>query len=205
MFIQVIEGKTSDVEGVRRILERWTSEVAPSAPAWLGTTAGVTDDGTVIAIARFASAEEARANSDRDEQGAWFAEFSKHLDGDPTFINCSDVTPILGGGSDEAGFVQVMQSRVLDVEKLRAAGAAMDALPDAAFGRTDIMGGIAALSDDEQVLTQVMYFTSEEEARAGEATPPTPEMMEAMQAWVGATDDDTRYLDLRDPWMASPT
>ena len=205
MFVQVIEGKTSDVEGVRRILERWTSDVAPSAPGWLGTTAGVTDDGTLIAVARFESADAARANSDRDEQGQWFAEFTKHLDDDPTFLNCSDVTPIMGGGSDDAGFVQVMQSRVLDVDKLKAAGAAMEALPDSAFGRTDILGGIAALSDDQQSLTQVMYFTSEEEARAGEATPPPPEMLEAMQAWVGATDDNIRYLDLRDPWTASPS
>ena len=205
MFVQVIEGKTSDVEGVRRILERWTTDVAPSAPGWLGTTAGVTDDGTLIAVARFDSPEDARANSDRDEQGQWFTEFAKHLDGDPTFINCPDVTPIMGGGSDDAGFVQVMQSRVLDVDKLRAGGAAMEALPDSAFGRTDIIGGIAALSEDQQSLTQVMYFTSEEEARAGESTPPPPEMLEAMQAWEGATDENTRYLDLRDPWTASPS
>ena len=35
---------------------------------------GMCDDGTFVALARFESAEAARRNSDRPEQGEWWAE-----------------------------------------------------------------------------------------------------------------------------------
>ena len=72
MFAQVIQGRTSDPEGVQAAMDRWLQELAPGAIGWLGSTAGVTDDGRFIAVARFESAEAADRNSRRPEQTLWW-------------------------------------------------------------------------------------------------------------------------------------
>ena len=121
MFVQLIEGRTTDAEGLERQGERWQDEVKPGAVGYLGVTSGVTADGRSIAIVRFESEEAARANSDRPEQSAWWADTSKFFEGDVEFSESSDVTEFLGGGSDEAGFVQVMKVSGVDraqVERL---------------------------------------------------------------------------------------
>ena len=43
------------------------------------------------------------------------------FDGEVTFHDCDDVTMFLGGGSDDAGFVQVIQGRLSDPERFRHA------------------------------------------------------------------------------------
>jgi hypothetical protein len=68
MFVQVIKGKVSDPPKVRDVMQTWVDELSPGATGWLGSTTGVTDEGTVVAIARFDSVESARRNSDRLEQ-----------------------------------------------------------------------------------------------------------------------------------------
>ena len=74
MFVQVIEGRVADRDALRRQMDRWMSELRPGATGFLGSTAGVTDDGYAIAFARFESAAAAEANSERPEQGRWWAE-----------------------------------------------------------------------------------------------------------------------------------
>ena len=202
MFLQVMTGETSDAEGIHRLMDRWV-ELSRAASGWLGSTTGVTDDGKFVAAGRFTSAEDAQRNSDNEAQEAWFAELVKHLDGEPQFKTYSDVETMLAGGSDDAGFVQVIEARVLDAQAVRATADALDAAGDA-IARPDLIGGIAGISDDGSTVIQMMYFTSEEDARKGEAAEPPPEFVEAMSAWQEATAD-TRYLDLRDPWMASPS
>ena len=68
-FVQVIQGQVSDAAKVRAHLDKWNKELAPGADGWLGSTAGVTEDGRVVALVRFESEEAARRNSDRPEQG----------------------------------------------------------------------------------------------------------------------------------------
>ena len=51
----------------------------------------MTDDGTLVLLARFESEEAARANSERPEQGEWWAETEKIFDGEPTFKDSSMV------------------------------------------------------------------------------------------------------------------
>ncbi len=80
----------------------------------LGVTSGATADGRAITIARFESEAVARTNSERPEQGAWWAETAKYYDGDAVFTETSDVEEFLGGGSNDAGFVQVMKSHDVD-------------------------------------------------------------------------------------------
>src|SRR6476619_5959805 len=108
MFIQVIQGHVSDPAEIKAAMDRWAEELAPGAIGWLGSTAGATSDGTMIAVARFESADAARANSDRPEQHQLWMETSKHYSGAVVFHDCSDCSDILAGGSDQAGFVQVM-------------------------------------------------------------------------------------------------
>jgi antibiotic biosynthesis monooxygenase (ABM) superfamily enzyme len=85
MFVQVIRGQVSDPGEVHAALDRWSGQLAAGAPGWLGSTAGVTEDGRFVALARFDSAEAARRNSDRPEQGQWWMETSKLFTGEVTF------------------------------------------------------------------------------------------------------------------------
>ena len=48
MFVQIIEGRTSDAAGLMRMGERWEAELRPGATGFLGATIGVTADGRFI-------------------------------------------------------------------------------------------------------------------------------------------------------------
>lgn len=196
MFVQFIEGSVQDPQAVRTQLERWLEQCAPGADGWLGTTAGVTADGTAFAVARFTSAEQARANSERPEQSAWWAETEPLFDGPVSFADHEDVDLLRGGGSDDAGFVQVIRGRVNDVEAARELFLEM---PDDL--RSDVIGGVFGILPDG-TYTTVVYFTSEHEARASEAEDTPDEDFAEQMAALHA--DEPRYLDLTDPWLWSP-
>ena len=199
MFIQVIQGKTTDAEGLRRQFDRWEQEVGGGAKGYLGTTAGITEDGTVFVLARFENEELARANSDRPEQGSWWNETAKYFDGEPTFRDSTDVDTTLAGGSDQAGFVQVMQGRVKDKARLRELEEKFVA--QMSEQRPDVLGSTRAWDGD--FFTEAIYFTSEADARKGEASMEAdgggPEMEEFMSLVEGIT-----YIDLKDPILRSP-
>ena len=114
MFVQVIEGTTSDPAALVEEGDRWQRDVRPGAVGYLGVTAGVTADGRALAIVRFEDEASARANAERPEQTAWFEGMAKLYGGEPTFTESSDVTEWMGGGSNDAGFVQVMKSTGVD-------------------------------------------------------------------------------------------
>src|SRR5687767_6429268 len=118
MFVQVIQGKAKDPAGLKKQWERWDQELKPQATGYLGGTAGVTADGEFIALARFESEQAAKSNSDNTEQSKWWEETSPYLD-DVLFHDCTEVALSKGGGSDDAGFVQVMQGKVTDVAKAK--------------------------------------------------------------------------------------
>ena len=119
MFIQVIEGKTNDAGGLHKRLELWERDLMPGAIGYLGSTGGCTSTGDCIMIARFESRDAAQRNSDRPEQSAWWSETSKLFTGEVTFHNCGEVLSYLRGGSDDAGFVQIIQGRVSDPARFR--------------------------------------------------------------------------------------
>ena len=201
MFVQVIQGKVSDPSAVRASIERWVTELAPSATGWLGSTGGVTEDGTLIALARFESEEAAQQNGDRPEQTAWFEEMQQHFDGEPTFHNSTRVDVDLYGDPDQARFVQVMQGRTTDPDRAREL--MNDDSIDWAAARPDILGSITAEYDGD-AWTMALYFTSEEDAREGERKEPPPEMEKLMVEMDELTVGDTAYFDLKDPWLHSP-
>ena len=203
MFIQVIKGPVSDADEARGAFDRWVEQEAPHAAGWLGSTSGVTDDGTFIALARFESEEGARRNSERPEQHQWWMETSKLFSGDVEFHDCREVIEFGGGGSDEAGFIQVMQGRVRDVERMRQLNA--DTGNESLWRdyRPDVLGGITALHGDGGFTTAV-YFTSEQAAREGERKEPPAELKPPIDEEMGLYEGDLTFYDLRDPWLHSP-
>ena len=120
MFIQVIQGRCSDADRLRKQLDVWERDLASGADGFLGSTGGLTDDGTFVAVVRFESREQADAQSSRPEQDAWWQETSTCYDGEVDFRNYDDAFTMLDGGSDDAGFVQVMQGRVDDAAGFRS-------------------------------------------------------------------------------------
>ena len=198
MFIQVIQGRTKDADGLRRQLERWEAELGRGAKGYLGTTGGVAGDGTAIVVARFESEEAARTNSDRPEQGAWWNETAKYFDGEVAFRDCREVDTTLGGGSDDAGFVQVMQGRTTN--KARLLELEKEFMPKLQQARPDVIGSIRGWDGD--TFTEVIYFTSEAEARKGEAGMEADAQQD--MAEFGSLVQDLTYIDLEDPWLRSP-
>ena len=199
MFVQVIHGRARDAEGLRRQAQRWIEELKPGAEGFLGTTGGVSEDGTAVFVARFGSEEAARTNSDRPEQDAWWKETSQLFDGEVHFHDSTDVELMGEGGSDAAGFVQVIHGRATDPDRAREMDA--EQAGEAEARRPDVIGGVTAWHEGG-LFTSVVYFTSEEEARRGESSMADEDdgSGERTQEWASLFEDVT-YIDLRDPWM----
>jgi hypothetical protein len=81
MFAQIIRGKTSDPMAVRACLDRWMSDLAPTATGWLDTTSGVTDEGDFFALVWFDSEKAAMASISKPEHDRWWAEMEEALVG----------------------------------------------------------------------------------------------------------------------------
>ena len=201
MFTQVIQGKVSDGADVRAAMERWQQDVSPDAKGWLGSTAGVTDDGRFIAIARFESAEAARANSDRPEQDSWWTETSKLFTGEVTFKDSEDVDEDIVGDPDQAGFIQVMQGSDSDPARAREI-MAQDSDKWAEY-RPDVIGSVA-VQHDGGAYTMTIYFTSEADAREGEKKEPPPELKAQMEELDALSSGEPEFFDLKQPWLFSP-
>lgn len=201
MFVQVIQGKAKNAAGLRKQWERWDQELKPAAKGYLGSTAGVSADGEFIALVRFEDEAAARANSDSPEQSAWWNETSQYLE-DPMFHDCTLVDLTDGGGSDEAGFVQVIQGKVKDVEKARELDRATQSQMKEL--RPDVIGGLVAWHPQNGRFTNSIYFTSEAEARAKEKeSSSAPEFEEFMREWEALSDGEPKYLDITEPWYSS--
>ncbi|WP_203336655.1 hypothetical protein [Nocardioides limicola] len=196
MFIQVIQGMCSREEELHELADEWLRDLAPESVGWLGGTYGVTDDGMFIGVVRFQSREAALANSARPEQARWAARLAALCDGPLEFHDCDDVTLMLDGGSDSAGFVQVIRGKVDDPSRLKAMMADTTLLHEL---RPDIVGASLAIEPDG-TFTETVAFTDEASARAGEAQEPPAQIQEELAyAMKGAT-----FFDLHHPWFASP-
>ena len=201
MFVQVIRGRVTGPEQVHAALDRWYKQLAAGALGWLGSTAGVTADGRFVALARFESAEAARRNSDRPEQGRWWTETAKLFTGEVTFRDSSDVTVEVHGDPGKAGFVQVMQGRASDLDRARAL---MAQNPDemAAF-RPDVIGSVT-VGHEGGAYTLAFYFTSEQAARDGERNEPPPQLRAQMEELNQLSIGEPEFLDLQHPWLYAP-
>ncbi|MFL5766392.1 MAG: hypothetical protein ACJ758_00935 [Actinomycetota bacterium] len=202
MFVQVVRAKAKDQAGLRKMWEKADQELTPGAIGYLGSTGGLADDGTMVVIARFESQDAARQNSSRPEQTAWFQELLGYVEGDVTFKDCTDVEIQGRGGSDDAGFVQVIQARATDRKRLEELNESFNAeMPSA---RPDLIGGLTAWHPEGTGwFTSVNYFTSESEARENESKEMPPSIKAEFEEWMSLMQD-VEYIDLHDPWMSSP-
>ncbi|MFE6649060.1 hypothetical protein ACFVJS_21015 [Nocardioides sp. NPDC057772] len=195
MFIQMIQAPCTRQDEAHQMLDEWRRDLAPGATGWLGGTYGFTDDDQFIGVVRFESREAAMANSDRPEQGEWAAKMAELMDGPMEFHDCDDVTLLFDGGSDDAGFVQIIRGRVDDPSRLKAMMADTSQLHEA---RPDILGGTLAIEEDGSFI-ETVAFTSEAEAREREKVePPEDVRRELDYAMKGAT-----FYDLHRPWFES--
>ena len=119
------------------------------------------------------------------------------FDGDVEFHDCRDVSLMLGGGSDDAGFVQIVRGRVDDPARMRAMferdGEQLRSI------RPEIMGATLAIEDDG-TFTETVAFTDEATARENESKEPPAELADWEER---ATAHDIEYLDLHHPFFAS--
>lgn len=197
MFAQIIEGKAVSPDAVAQAGASWEAQVRPVAEGFLGSTGGVAADGTAVLVARFADRAAAEANNARPEQTAWFeAHGATMFDGPPTFAESEDVDEFMGGGSDDAGFVQITQGQITD----RAAMADFETrtLDQLQAARPDLLGGLRIWHDGGR-FTEVNYFTSEADARANEATMGET-MGEEFAEYMDLVQVD-RWIDLTDPFL----
>ena len=195
MFIQVIQGSCTRQDDVHALLDEWRRDLSAGASGWLGGTYGFTDDDQLLAVVRFESREAAMANSDRPEQSGWAKRFADLMDGPLEFHDCDDVTLFLDGGSDDAGFVQIIRGRVDDPSRLKAMLADTTTLHEM---RPEILGGTLAIEPDG-TFTETIAFTSEDAAREGEKMEPPSEVRQELEyAMKSAT-----FYDLHHPWFES--
>lgn len=201
MFVQVIRGQVRDAGQVHAALDGWSDQLAGGAPGWLGSTAGVTEDGQFVALARFESEDAAQRNNARPEQGEWWDQTARLFTGDVEFHDSTDVTADVTGNPDQAGFVQVMQGRGSDPE--RAKELMTDNPDEWAAYRPDVLGSVA-VGEPGGAYTMALYFTSEKAAREGERKEPPPALRAQMEEMGKLNIGEPDFLDLRDPWLYSP-
>ena len=196
MFIQVIQGTCRRQDEVHALIDGWRAENAGRDTGFLGGTYGFTDDDQFVAVVRFASRDQAMANSTRPEQSAWAKKMEALFEGPVEYHDCDDVTMMLDGGSDQAGFVQVIRGKVDDTSRIKAMMTQdTEALHQM---RPEIIGGTLAIEPDG-TFTETIAFTDEAAARAGERLEPPADVRDTL-------DDVMRnatYLDLHHPWFQS--
>jgi hypothetical protein len=199
VFIQIIQGKCTKHDELKAALDRWREECEPGALGFLGGTYGFTDDDVFCAVVRFETREAARANSARPAQGRWWGSVEPLFDGQVEFHDCDDVLLMLDGGSDDAGFVQIIRGRVRDPETMRSA---MDRVSTILHdARPEIIGATIAVEPDG-TFTETVAFTDEAAARAGE----TKEMPAELSELVSQVSmEGERYYDLHQPFFTTHT
>jgi hypothetical protein len=202
MFIRVIQGRATNPPGIRRDLGRWQRLLAADADGWLGTTTGITQDGWSITVVRFASEAQARRNSDRPEQREWWRDASQHL-ARVAVHDAPKVHSYRDGAVNEAGFVQVIQGHSDDPERMASLGRDQEEV--LARDAPHILGmTVAEHADRPGDFTQIVYFTSEQDARRFEQEP-LAEADEPVLEQLRSLMTDSRSFDLRDPQLLSPS
>ena len=121
------------------------------------------------------------ANSARPEQGAWAEKMMALMDGPVEFHDCDDVMLVMDGGSDQAGFVQVIQGKVEDPSRIKAMLADTTMLHEM---RPDIIGGTLALEPDG-TFTETIAFRDEDSARARARRSGAPEVRSELEVHDG--------------------
>ena len=197
MFVQMVHGKCSRRAEMRALVDSWCAGIADEQ-GWLGGTYGFTDDGRFVGIVRFTDATACVEAAQRPGAAAFWAAALELLDSDIAIHQSDDVTLMFDGGSDDAGFVQVLTGQLKDAARMRYLLADQDMTAMLHASRPEIMGATLAISRDG-TFTETVAFTDEARARQGESV----RMPEQVQRTLEDAVADVAYLDLRDPWFAS--
>ncbi|HVM00892.1 MAG TPA: hypothetical protein VM324_16500 [Egibacteraceae bacterium] len=198
MFLRIVQARCTDEQAVRRLWKEW-ADAAATISGWLGSTGGVTREGTLFLLSRYDSAQAARAHADSAQHAAWLEAAGAGLDGAPTVRETADVHAVGDPEPAEAGFLQIMEARVADRRRWEEIE---EGLADAFTAhRPDFVGGYRAWVSADRVCA-VDYFTSEAEARAGEAKPPPPDLQAGFEQWIAMLDEIV-WHNIADPWIAT--
>lgn len=195
MFIQVITGQVKEAAGIRKRWDAWIDECKPGAIGWRSAHGGVTPDGRAVFVAIFDDAGSAGRNGERPEQSGWWAQTEPLLDG-PRFWESDDVSVTHGGPTSDAGFVQVMRARCADRDALERTEDEIG--PEFAAMRPDMLGAVRLWHPDGWV-TAVDFFSSHEEARAGEAKEPSESLKEGFGRWMSLLSEH-EWFDVPEAW-----
>jgi len=115
-------------------------------------------------------------------------------------LSSRDITATPGTDPTGAQFVQVMRATVADRGRLEAVEAEMG--PAFQALRPDYLGGYRVWLDDAR-LVAVDFFTSEADARAGEAKGFPGDLQAQFDEWMGLLAD-VEWYDLSPPWLSGP-
>jgi len=197
VFIQMVQGPCSRQGEMRGLVDDWCHAMADQS-GWLGGTYGFTDDGRFVGIVRYDSSSACQYAANAPDAATWWAGADALFDGNCEIHQSEDVSMMLDGGSDDAGFVQVMRGRVADADKFRhlISDTVMTTMLHQA--RPEIIGATLAIEPDGS-FTETVAFTDEDAARHGEQS----EMPTDMAADFESAMSDVEYLDLHHPWFAS--
>ena len=199
MFVQVIFGhQVVDERRLRGQFDRWRTDLRPGAVGFVGCTAGVAPDGRFVAVVRYDDAHTAEANGARAEQAQWWRDTRGLIDG-PSYHGSDDVEFLVGGGSDDAGFVQIIEGRTSSRDEFMQLERELE--HRFAIDRPDFIGSTIVFWTDGAWL-EVAYFTSETQVREGEARGLSPEAATIFDQWQRVAAPAS-YLDLADPWTIS--
>ncbi len=199
MFIQVVSGDVADHSVLRRQLQRWVVELRPGAVGFLGSTAGITPQGHFVSVARFDDKPAARSNRERPEQAQWWKDTERCFNGPVEFRESADLDFLGNGGSDSAGFVQVIEGRTGD----RARFMVLEREIERGFvkERPDFIGSMLVWWDSGAWL-EVAYFSSEEQTRAAEQSGLSEGLTNVFSEWQGLAAPSS-YFDLTQPLLFS--
>ena len=195
MYIQMAQGKCDRQDEMRQLIDDWSTEMA-GREGWLGGTYGFTDDGRFVGVVRYESAAACeRLFADEVSKKGWAT--AQGLCQNLEMHESGDVTMVLEGGSDSAGFVQVMTGRVADADRMRhLISDEMTAMLHQA--RPEILGATLAIEPDGRFM-ETIGFTDEATARQGEQM----EMPADVRAELESAMAEVQYADLHHPWFAS--
>ncbi|MDQ4069094.1 MAG: hypothetical protein M3203_06445 [Actinomycetota bacterium] len=192
-FVLLARGPVDDPGAVRRRWDDWHERIA-AASGWQGSTGGVASTGDWLAAIRYSSEEAARASAEGGSDHGF-------LSGATSLELTGDLQLVEGNGPPlAAGFVQFMRARVPERHRLEAVEAAVG--DRFAAVRRDFLAGLRAWTGPDR-LTVVDWFTSEAEARAGEATAIPPELERLFGEWMSLLHD-VEWYDLGQPWQVAP-
>lgn len=182
---------------MRGLVDDWCGAMA-DRPGWLGGTYGFTDDRRFVGVVRFDSMAACQENASSADAPMWWAGAESLIDGVCEIHESEDVSMMFDGGSDSAGFVQIMHGKVGDAEKFRHLMTDTEMTSMLHQARPDILGATLAMEPDG-TFVETVAFTDEESARKGEQMEMPAEVTADLQSAMA----EVEYLDLHRPWFAT--